>query len=437
MKQSLFYITWLVGLMFFSIGCKPKYAEPNLSAGAMNPERFVMIGDGHSGGYMDDALYYDGQKNGLAVLLGTQLELVGSEAFTTKLVAENSVGSNLNGQARLKLDYKEDCTGATSLSPVRIAPLGDLNIITASTFSGESSFRNFGIPGMRTPQVISPNYAQFNPYFARIASSNLVTPLQDILSTNPTFFALYLGIEDCMTYAKSGGSTNNMPSIEDFTSAYTTIVEQLKGQGATGVLATIPDVRTMPYFRTIPYNGLNLEASNAALLNSVFNPLGFFFDLGPNAFMIFDPEANDFQVRPILSGELLLLSIPLDSVRCYQMGSVYPFRNEFVLTFEEQQYLNMMTASYNDIIRSLAATHGLALIETNTLYQKLFTGFTYNGVNFSAQFVSGGAFSLDGIHLNGKGNALLANEFIRVINKYYGASIPALNVGAFDGVFFP
>ncbi len=437
MEKNILSIVAIGAIVFVSTSCKPKYSEPYLSAGEMNPERFVMIGDGHSAGYMDDALYFDGQKNGLAELLGLQMELIGGAAFTTKFVAENSVGANALGQSRLKLDYKEDCNGVSSLSPVRVANQGDISIIATTTFSGEVLFRNFAIPGMRTPQVLSPNFAQFNPYFARIASSNSVTPLQDILSANSTFFAIYLGIEDCMVYAKSGATINNMPSVEAFALAYTSLVEQLKAQGATGILATIPDVRVMPYFRTIPDNGLNLEASNASLLNSIFGPLGFSFAVGPNPFMITDPEANDFQVRPILSNELLLLSIPLDSVRCHQMGSLYPFRNEFVLTVEEQQYLTQMTAAYNNVIRNLASTHNLALVETNAFYEKLFSGMTYNGVAYSAQFVSGGAYSLDGIHLNAKGNALLANEFIRVINKHYGAVLPALNANAFSGVLFP
>lgn len=437
MKQNIFFIFALCSVLFGATSCKPKYSEPNLTAGDLNATRFVMIGDGHSGGYMDDALYYDGQKNGLAELLGKQLELVGGQSFTTNFVNENSVGANPFGQSRLKLDYKEDCNGVSSLSPVRAAAQGDISIIATTTFSGEALYRNFGIPGMRTTQVLSPNLAQFNPYFARIASSNTVAPIEDILATEPTFFAIYLGVEDCMIYAKSGASINNMPSVEAFSLAYTTLVEQLKAQGATGVLATIPDVRVLPYFRTIPYNGLNLETSNASLLNSIFGPLGFTFQVGPNPFMIIDPEANDFQVRPILSNELLLLSIPLDSVRCFQMGSVYPFRNEFVLTLEEQQYLSEMTAAYNNVIRNLASTHNLALVETNPLYEKLFSGMTYNGVAYSAQFVSGGAFSLDGIHLNAKGNALLANEFIRAINEHYGAVIPALNANAFSGVLFP
>jgi hypothetical protein len=436
MNSQLLHIV-AFGLILISTACKPKYNEPNLSAGDLNPERFLMIGDGHSGGYMDDAVYFDGQKSGLAVLLGNQLSLIGGESFTTNFVGENSMGANFNGRARLKMGLKEDCLGITALSPVRAADIGDLSIITASTFSGEARFRNFGIPGLRTLDILSSNYAQFNPFFARIASSNTAAVLSDALSTNPTFFALYLGLEDCMVYAGSGGTVDQLPLEQDFSLAYSFAVEQLISNGAKGILATIPDVRTMPYFRTIPYNGLNLDEDNTATLNSIFNPLGYTFQVGANPFTIVDPEANDFQVRQILNGELLLLSIPLDSVRCNQMGSIFPFRNEFVLTLEEQEYLQSKINAYNDAIRTVASTHNLAIVETDAVYQKLFSGFIFNGVNFSAQFVTGGAFSLDGIFLNGKGNAFLANEYIRVLNQHYNAKIQALNPGDFNGVLFP
>ena len=437
MKTNLLLIALLSALIFLTLGCKPKYVEPELSAGDLNPERFVFIGDGHSGGYMDDALYFDGQLGGLAAILGNQLELVGGGSFTTRFVNQNSTGSNAIGQARLKLGYKEDCLGNTSLSPLRVASVGDLNIITASTFSGEALYRNLGIPGLKINQVTSANYAQFNPFFARIASSNTTTVLEDAVSLNPTFFALYLGLEDCMVYAKSGGTINQLPTEDVFSATYNIVANQLSSNGAKGVVATLPDVRNMPYFRTIPYKGLNLDASNAATLNSIFNPLGFSFELGANPFTIVDPDANDFQVRQILEGELLLLSIPLDSVRCNQMGSIFPFRNEFVLTLDEQEFLQSRINAYNEAIRTVADTYNLAVVETNAVYEKLFSGFMFNGVNYSAQFVSGGAFSLDGIFLNGKGNAILANEFIRVINQFFGANLQGINPANFNGVLFP
>jgi hypothetical protein len=55
----------------------------------------------------------------------------------------------------------------------------------------------------------------------------------------------------------------------------------------------------------------------------------------------------------------------------------------------------------------------------------------------SAKFVSGGAYSLDGIHFNAKGNALLANEFLKSINLNYKSRIPLLNANAYDATLFP
>jgi hypothetical protein len=201
MKQNIFSLVALGAVILGFTNCKPKYAEPNLSVGDINTERFVMIGDGHSGGYMDDALYREGQMTSLGYLLGQQFERAGGSAFTTKLISESSVGTNANGQSRLKLDFKEDCNGDVSLSPVRVAQMGDISIIAMVSFSGEALYRDFGIPGMRTAHVLSPNYAQFNPYFARIASSSNISPMQDILSTNPTFVAMYLGVDECLSYA--------------------------------------------------------------------------------------------------------------------------------------------------------------------------------------------------------------------------------------------
>jgi lysophospholipase L1-like esterase len=40
----------------------------------------------------------------------------------------------------------------------------------------------------------------------------------------------------------------------------------------------------------------------------------------------------------------------------------------------------------------------------------------------------GGYFSLDGVHPNPRGQALLANEFIRVINARFGATLPPVDI---------
>jgi hypothetical protein len=64
-------------------------------------------------------------------------------------------------------------------------------------------------------------------------------------------------------------------------------------------------------------------------------------------------------------------------------------------------------------------------------------GISYDGISLNAQFVTGGAFSLDGIHLNPIGNALLANQFIQAINTTYGSTIPQVDATKYRGILFP
>jgi hypothetical protein len=119
------------------------------------------------------------------------------------------------------------------------------------------------------------------------------------------------------------------------------------------------------------------------------------------------------------------------------MGSLFPFRNEFVLTNSEIAQIQTATNQYNAIITAKAAEKGLALVDAITFYSKLKAGIVYNGVAMDARFVSGGAYSLDGITLNPRGNALFANQFIDAMNKKYNAKIPFADVSKYNGVIFP
>lgn len=432
--MKYYFLIAFIGLGITS--CKPKFEEPEMSAGEINPTRFVMVGGAHTAGYMDDALYFDGQENSLANLIAGQLEIVGGGSFYQPLVSANSVGVNLNGLSKLKLGYKTDCEGNTSLSPIRVASVGDLSIFNDNLFSTNNRFGNYGIPGMKLMNADSPNYSQSNSYFARMASTSAASVLGDATTADPTFFSLFLGVEDVLDFAKSGGTTNNLPTVGDFQNVFQNIIETLTSNGSKGVIATIPDVTEMPYFNTIPWNGLTLDAANTALLNSNFNPL-FYYSEGSNPFLIVDSTANEFFQRQVQPNELMLLSLPLDSVKCNLMGVFVPIRDEFVLDQSEIQLLRTRLAQYNNAIISIANQYNLALVRVDEFCSNLKTGFTYNGVSMSAKFVSGGAYSIDGIHFNAKGNALLANEFIKSINLNYKSRIPQLNSNAFNATLFP
>ncbi|MBM3165351.1 MAG: hypothetical protein FJZ80_07815 [Bacteroidetes bacterium] len=451
MRQVYFLIVFVM-----LVACKPKAPENVYTAGEADFSSFTAIGDGHTGGYMDDALYRDGQENSLGTLLQRQLTLVGASDVSVPWMETGNIGVNWNGQARLLLGYKTDCLNNTSLSPLRLSPQGELSSLSTSAYNPSSKFSNFGVPGLRTIDLVSfllgnLNFVNYNPFFARLSKDQFNFPGSGSFSTYqenvfdggyPSFCSIYLGIEDVLPFAKSGATSNPMSPVAGlpgigFEESLGQLCQQLHAQNVKAVIATIPNVSEWPFFNTIPYNGLKLDEDKAASLNQIYNPLGFSFVVGDNPFMIADPNAGMFGVRPALPGEKILLSAPLDSVRCYQMGSVFPFRNEFVLTLDELNEIQTRIDQFNAIIRQKAVAYGFALVEAQNFYNKLPSGFAYNGVTLSAKFVSGGVFSLDGIHLNPRGNALLANEFIKSINHSFKSNIPLINALMFNAVLFP
>jgi hypothetical protein len=389
------------------------------------------------GGYMNDGLKNESQKNSLANILAAQFELIGSNQANLPWINSSSIGISISGLAPMHLGYKTDCQGTISLAPLRDSSTGDLSCITQSCYQASNPFTVFGIPGLRLNQFTNSSFAASNPFYNRMSSSPSISLLDELMAQKGTFFQLYIGLEDVLDYAKSGGTHETLPSELQFQQNYEQVIQNLTAEGAKGAIATIPDVTMMPYFTTIPWNGLSLDNSNVGTLNSIYNPLGYYFQLGANPFMMVDSTANMFAVRQIQSTELLLLSLPLDSVKCNQMGVLFPIRDEFVLDAGELNVLRGKIQAYNNFIRQIAQTYNLALVNTDQFVSNLADGFTYNGVSMSAKFVSGGAYSLDGIYLNPRGNALFANAFIKAINQKYHSTIPEVNANKFDGVRFP
>ena len=439
-----------LGILSFTFACKPKETAIEVSAGDIDATRFVSIGGIATSGFMDDALYAEGQENSLGAILSEQFKLIGGGDFKQPLMPSSSVGWSEIGLSRLLLGYKTDCLGVTSLSPVRIASQGDLTGFGSYVYSSSNKFNNFGIPFIKTTELSTPGIGNpangqglYNPFFTRMASDPLNGTIKaDILAKNPTFFTLFTGMDEVLEYAKSGASTGTLTPVNGavgigFDGSIADLLTDLTGNGARGAISNVPDVTDFPYFTTIPYDGLNLDDDKAAILNQFYNPIGIYFQVGKNAFVIEDPTAGAFGVRQMVEGELILLSVPLDSMKCNKMGSVFPFRNEFILTNPELLQIRNTINGFNTFIESAATAYNLAFVDSYSFYKQITSGIVYNGISLSAKFVSGGAYSLDGITLNPRGNALLANEFITSINQKYKATIPKVDATKYRGVIFP
>ncbi len=428
--------------------CKPKLDADTPEKGNMDPTRFVSLGGSTTAGFADGALYAEGQENSIGNILATQFQLVGGGSFLQPLMPSSSVGIGFTGKSKSILGYKTDCTGTTSLSPIPFnAAGGDLAALGTSVYT--SPFNNMGVPGVKANELVFPGYGNsangagnYNPFFARMASNPTTSSvLSDAMATNPTFFSLYAGEQDILNYAISGGGAATITPVNGaagvgFDGSITTAVTTLTSNGAKGVIGNIPDVTLYPFFNTIPYNGLKLDAATAQLLTNALGQQGMSFAAGNNAFVIQD-NSLPLGARQIKPGEYILLSIPLDSVKCNKMGSLIPIPEKYILTLEEVANIKSATNSYNAVISQVAATYGLALADVNTFLKSVKTGVVFNGIGLNANFVSGGTFSLDGIHLNPIGNAMVSNVFIKAINQTFGSTIPQVDATKYRGVKFP
>ena len=122
-------------------------------------------------------------------------------------------------------------------------------------------------------------------------------------------------------------------------------------------------------------------------------------------------------------------------------GISYPMANKWVLTANEQTKVANATTAYNNSIRAIAASKNLAVADMNAIMNQLVNGLQIEtGQIYTANYFSGVAtenkvlFSLDGVHPNARGYAVIANEIIKVINERYNANLPLHYVNNFPGI---
>ena len=255
------------------------------------------------------------------------------------------------------------------------------------------------------------------PYFQYV-SDNL---------NGATFFSCWLGNNDALLYATSGGTSpentpNGLTSTAVFTTNYTAIMNKLTEGGRKGVVIGIPNIIQAPYFTTA-------TAQLGALLKAQ----------GISGLAISSKSAPG-GVRLSGAGDYFLLSISsvLTDFLAKGVGlsASNPVPDQYVLDASEVTALTNRVNEFNAVLKAQADAKGIAYVDINPIFQQLTQtgGLTQNGINYTASFIQGGVFSLDGIHLTPAGYALVANEIIKGINAKYTATIPQVNPASYRRV---
>ena len=455
------YIFYLV-IFAFLASCTPEINDFVPSKGNADFTSYVAVGNSLTAGYADGALYKSGQEYGWANILAQQLESVGRQGDFKIPYMPDDEGVGFRGVTpvtKLVMGYSSDCEGNVSLGPVLANPdanPAELFAKVMKSVADQGPFNNIGVPGIKVGHLLYPGLGVLNPFYGRFAEN----PATDILideaaKVNPTFFSLWIGNNDILGYATSGGTGDSITPVEVFKGLLKTVVAKLKSDAEYGVMANIPSITAIPFFNTVPYNAIPLDSATAELLNEAYKPynegmeqFGFPYRIhwhtGQNAMVIWDPTMplpagfEQYRFRQITENELVLLTIPQDSIKCgSNWGTKVPVPDEYVLTVDEIANVKNAVDEYNDIIKQVAEDNNLALADMDAVLKEAINGVVQNGITFSTTYVTGNIFSTDGVHLTPQGNAYVANIFIDAINKKYNSNIPKVPVSLYPTVQLP
>ena len=434
-KTALNLLLVAAPLSLWVIGCKPDITIPAASSGTANFSRYVAVGNSLTSGYSSGALSRDGQINSYPDMLSAQMKAAGGGSFKLPLLQEGN-GNNGSGIPMLTLAIVNG-----SLAPAPDFPATPLDNISAG-----GPYNDVGTPGARSVDMMQPQYSLLNPFLQRFCQTpGTSTIISEAMRINPTFFTAWIGSNDVLGYATSGGIGKVAPPIPapdditdtgQFHAALLASLTTLTSGGAKGVVANIPDVVSIPYFTTIPYNGLVLTAGQATQLNLAYSSLPtVHFQAGANGFVVADPLAPG-GFRQMAPGEIVLLP-DLTAIESQGYGSMIPLTDNMYLNATEINNIENFTNWYNQIIGSVAQQLGLGVVDMNSYLKEIQPGFIYDGEALGATYISGGAFSLDGVHPTDKGYALIANQFINEINVKFGAHLTQVDPIQYKGLLFP
>lgn len=419
----------LVGL---ALSCAPELNEfePKGSLEADFTE-YIAIGNSLTAGFSDGGLYLDGQKVAYPNLIAEQLQKTGAATdFNSPFFNEQQA----NGSGFLRLKDLADGQPVLENISENLAYVEDGRL---AKYAGKIT--NLGVPGMRLDMAYSEDIGKpsdGNMYFERLLTESQegnTTYLSFSVGRDYSFFTFWLGNNDVLGYATNGavedGPTSRLTDLNMFSQLLGNYIQQLTSSGQKGAIATIPDVTSVPYFTTVTKQAL-LTSVNATNPPQPVSDIYITTKRGLRA-----AADKDMFVLPFSSAGLL--GVPNEDGYPYGLHPLNPVEDKYVLDTDEASEVAKQVNGYNSIIKAVAEENGLALVDAYTYLNKIKSGLLINDIPVDASFITGNAFSLDGIHLTPLGNAIMANLFIEAINNTYEAHIPKVDVTKYRGVKLP
>jgi len=355
-------------------------APGGASAATADLSRLVVVGDSLSAGHQNSCLVATQQINGFASRVAERaatdlpLPLIGPPGAPPCLTLIEPGPPPVVGRTSGGFGTRLDPTVRTFNISVPGARVVDaVNPMPDNSFHGI-----FGYPFAELNALVEQGHADLPKSQVDLA-----------VDLAPTALIVWLGSNDVL-WSVIGGDPIFVTPEAAFRVAYEDMMDRLAATGAAMVVANIPDATTIPFLTPVE----TVEAITGVPIS--------YFGLAPGEY-----------VTPF-AWEFIAAGLPLpDSV---------------VLDAAELAEIQAAIVTFNQIIAEQAELHGAGLVDMNGVLRfiKQF-GLVIHGRRLTTDFF-GGIFTLDGIHPTNTAHAVIANEFIRALNRTFGAGIQPISL---------
>jgi hypothetical protein len=365
----------------------------------------------------------------------------------------------------------------------------ELEGATVSNWNGAiDTLTDFSFPTLTSYKVEGHIENQNDVFIQRIngLSNNI---LDDLISQSPTVVVVSLGLTDLFEYAYYGASGDENPTLasikkgdlitpNDFDQLYNSIIDRLLAEtNATIITLNTFDVTISPYFSSIyfaieddVYRKSDVErveeyyeAFNQLIFRHNFvddgtlpyderrDIINFFTDgwpsLASRARAIEDEylpsdTLDDGTIIPkwrqLVEEERILYSVAPELIPSSDKSTIMPLTDAETLTKPELDIIRSRVAAFNSVIsdKAMAETRVHLLDFERLVMQSEQEEINIDGVLHPTTFDVFSIFSADGYTLSTRGQVLLANEFVKLLNTELNTSITPFDVNQYIGVRF-
>lgn len=444
--QKFFLLTTIALLGALLHGCTDSAPEgPTFGLGGATVTKYMAVGNSLTAGYQSGGLFASGQKYSFPNLIAEQLKKAGAGIGTFEQPTWPDPG-NPDPATGKAARYK-----ILSLAGPIIGPAGEITTNPSNTTLSRS-YDNMGLPGAPLAgfmDTIGTYQGGLGSIIVRASGGFPKSVFRQVAALQPNLITFWLGANDVLGFATSGGVSPSAPTPSaTFAALYTQALDTLRKTlpNAKIVVATIPNVNVIPYFTTIGPKiagslpaGIYLRYQKHGVTGPSFDSTRFtettppLITLKGGAFAGYLGQPSGAWYRALAASlgypVSAVIGAGIDTTQAFGFHPLNPWPDALVLDAAEQASASSAVTAFNSTIVSVAAAKGAAVFDAYSLINTIASsgGYVINGEIFTTAYVSGGLFSLDGVHPSSVGYALFANEFIKTINKAFNMNVPYVN----------